>query len=503
MSSLHRRLAATARLFPLLFVMASGVAFAQCETGWLAGVGVPGTNDTIYAATLWDPDGAGPLQPRIVVGGRFTTAGGVPASRVAQWDPATGLWSAMGSGMNNYVLSFATMPNGDLIAGGGFSTAGGVAASYIARWNGTAWSALGGGAAQALNGDVYALAVMPSGELVAGGIFQFAGFTLVNYIASWNGTTWSPLLTGTNNHVLALTVMPGGDLVAGGYFTVAGGTPANRIARWSGGAWTPLGTGVDSGVFALARLPNGDVAAGGNFQNAGGAPASRLARWSAVGGSWSPFGLGVNFDVHALAVLPGGDLVTGGNFTASGALPAKYIARWNGVAWTGVGIGMDTFVRTIVPLPSGAFFVGGNFTTAGGVPASGLALACGNANWTATGAGCAGTGGVPALTMVTPPQIGSPFTLAVNGLGSGVPLMVTGLSPLNAALFPLGLGFGFGCTLFAAPDILQVVGAVGGSGTWSLALPNDPSLAGVHVWNQVLELGAVSAASNGGDGEIR
>ena len=505
MSSPHRRLCATAWLFPtLLFVVANRDVVAQCQTGWQVGVGVPGTNDTIYCATRWDPDGAGPLQPRIVVGGRFTTAGGLPANRVAMWDPATGVWSAMGSGMNNYVLSFATMPNGDLVAGGGFSTAGGVAANYIARWNGTAWSSLGGGAAQALSGDVFALAVMPSGELVAGGCFQFAGFTLVNYIASWNGLTWSPLLTGTNNYVLALAVMPGGSLVAGGDFTVADGTPVNFIAQWSGGAWSPLGTGVDSRVYALARLPNGDLAAGGLFLNAGAVPASRLARWSpAGGGSWSAFGLGVDFDVNALAVLPGGDLVAGGSFTRTGTLPAKYIARWSGTAWSGVGIGMDTFVRTIVPLPTGGFIAGGNFTTAGGVAASKLALACGNANWAPTGAGCVGSAGVPALTMVAPPQTGSTFSLSVNNLGSGVPLMVTGLSPLNMALFPVGLGFGFSCSLFAALDLLQVVTAAGGTGTWSLVLPNDPSLSGVHLWNQVIEIGAVSAASNGGEGEIR
>ena len=224
-----------------------------------------------------------------------------------------------------------------------------------------------------------------------------------------------------------------------------------------------------------------------------------------------PFGLlplergGVDVwrDAHALAVLPGGDLVAGGLFGKTGALPANYIARWSGVAWSGVGIGMNNFVRTIVPMPTGGFIAGGNFTAAGGVPASRLARACDNANWTAVGAGCAGTGGVPASTIVTPPRIGSTFSLAVNGLGSGIPLMVTGLSPLNAALFPLGLGFGFGCSLFAAPDILQLVTTAGGSGTWSFVIPNDPSLAGVHLWNQVVEIGAIAAASNGGEGEIR
>ena len=74
---------------------------------------------------------------------------------------------------------------------------------------------------------------------------------------------------------------------------------------------------------------------------------------------------------------------------------------------------------------------------------------------------------------------------------------------LFVALYFAGLGFGFSCSLFAALDLLQVVTAAGGTGTWSLVLPNDPSLSGVHLWNQVIEIGAVSAASNGGEGEIR
>jgi hypothetical protein len=40
-----------------------------------------------------------------------------------------------------------------------------VSANYIARWNGTSWSALGTG----MNGSVSALAVLPNGDLIAGG----------------------------------------------------------------------------------------------------------------------------------------------------------------------------------------------------------------------------------------------------------------------------------------------------------------------------------------------
>jgi hypothetical protein len=67
--------------------------------------------------------------------------------------------------VNGTVHSLAVMPNGDIVAGGEFTTAGGLTASRIARWNGSSWSPLGAG----MNGPVHALTVMPNGDLVAGG----------------------------------------------------------------------------------------------------------------------------------------------------------------------------------------------------------------------------------------------------------------------------------------------------------------------------------------------
>src|SRR5689334_7161244 len=128
-----------------LVVMLWGVcsAAAQCTAaGWMPGDPVPGVDGTVYALTVWDPDGPGPRPPVVVAGGYFTVAGGVVANSIAAYDPATGQWSAMGSGVNNYVRALAVLPNGNLIAGGDFTTAGGAAANYIARWDGASWSPL-------------------------------------------------------------------------------------------------------------------------------------------------------------------------------------------------------------------------------------------------------------------------------------------------------------------------------------------------------------------------
>ena len=36
----------------------------------------------------------------------------------------------------------------------------------------------------------------------------------------------------------------GSALYAGGYFTTAGGTSANYIAQWNGSSWSALGSGM-------------------------------------------------------------------------------------------------------------------------------------------------------------------------------------------------------------------------------------------------------------------
>ena len=71
-------------------------------------------------------------------------------------------------------------------------SAGGVAANYIAKWDGSTWSALGSG----MMVIVDALAMDGAGNLYAGGFFAFAGGVAANNIAKWNGSTWSALGSG-------------------------------------------------------------------------------------------------------------------------------------------------------------------------------------------------------------------------------------------------------------------------------------------------------------------
>jgi hypothetical protein len=150
---------------PFAFALASLAPLAaQCPLQLLPGDGVPGANGEVRCATHWDPDGAGPLPARLVVAGNFTLLGTTLANRIAERDPATGVWAPIGTGMNGPVQAVLGLPNGDLIAAGQFETAGGNPARWLARWSGGAWSAMHGQFHYySLNASfgVHALAVLP------------------------------------------------------------------------------------------------------------------------------------------------------------------------------------------------------------------------------------------------------------------------------------------------------------------------------------------------------
>jgi hypothetical protein len=207
-----------------------------------------------------------------------------------------------------------------LFAGGYFTTAGGVAVNYIAQWNGSSWSALGSG----MNNGVYALAVSGT-NLFAGGFFTTAGGISANDIAQWNGSSWSALGSGLFGNVVSALAVSGTNLFAGGEFTTAGEVSANDIAEWNGSSWSALGSGMNGDVLALTVSGN-TLFAGGFFTTAGGVSANNIAQWN--GSSWSALGSGMNNGVSALAML-GDNFFAGGEFTTAGNKVSAYITEAN------------------------------------------------------------------------------------------------------------------------------------------------------------------------------
>jgi hypothetical protein len=134
----------------------------------------------------------------------------------------------MGTGLNKTNIAMAVLGS-TVFAAGTFTTAGGLPANQIAQWDGNNWSGVGGGVVG--NGTVFALATMGN-HLYAGGSFTNLGGVPATRVARWNGTTWSPLGSGVSGSVFSLTTI-GSNLYVGGNFRLAGGKNANDIARWN------------------------------------------------------------------------------------------------------------------------------------------------------------------------------------------------------------------------------------------------------------------------------
>ena len=291
-------------------------------------------------------------------------------------------WVSLNPGMpgaNSPVFALAADGSGNVYVGGNFSFIGTVAANYIAKWNGSTWSALGSG----MNVVVQALAVSGT-NLYAGGSFTRAGGVAANYVAKWDGTAWSALGEGVDSDVWLLAASAT-DVYAGGYFTSAGGVAATNIAKWDGSTWSALGSGINGEVNALAASTT-DLYAGGYFTNAGGVTASNIAKWD--GSAWSALGSGINGYVEALAVSET-NLYAGGYFDTAGGVAATNIAKWDGSGWSALGSGISGEVYALAESGTN-LYAGGYFDTAGGVAATNIARWDGSA-WSGLGLGISGS----------------------------------------------------------------------------------------------------------------
>lgn len=386
-------------------------AFSQCTHDWLSGEGRPGLSggSGIGGVTTWDPDGAGPRGPELLLTGGFDGAGDVPARRIALWDGTR--WSEIPGAYLPGIFDI-TVYNGELIAGGAFTTIFGEPADFIARWDGSSWQPLGGG----MNQQVRAVTVY-NGELIAAGVFTTAGGVPANHIARWDGSAWHPMGAGVPNGadslfvfngellvggypgvfrwngtsfvqmganltggIYAFAVLNGKLIVGGGFYTAAGG-PANRVARWDGSAWQPLGGGTSDIVSSLA-VYDGLLYAGGVFTSADGVSVPSLAGWDGV--SWHSVG-GGGRTISMLYVYNGELYAAGSQSQASGTAEA-HIMRWNGSTWRYVGGGMNDIALAFETY-RGDLIAGGFFTHAGNIDASGLAARTDDEGWYLLGGG--------------------------------------------------------------------------------------------------------------------
>ncbi len=200
--------------------------------GTIGGAGIP---LIVIEGAVWD-DGTGEA---LYVGGRFFSIDGVPANRIAKWDGTE--WTALGDGIVGspvgtgvYTMEVWDDGTGEALYVGGqsFTSAGGVPANRIAKWDGTEWHALGDG----LDGTVWDMCVYDDGTgeaLYVGGLFSNAGGVPASRFAKWDGTQWSAVGAGFDDDIFSAIIFED-NLVVGGDFLSADGLATERVATYVG-----------------------------------------------------------------------------------------------------------------------------------------------------------------------------------------------------------------------------------------------------------------------------
>lgn len=347
-------------------------------TGWTP-LSVGGLDDSARALAIFD-DGSGPA---LYVGGEFESVDGLAISRIARWNGTA--WSAVGTGLDGPVNALLVHDDGAgpaLFAGGEFVAAGPTLMSFISKWDGATWAPLGSG----LPSPALALASYDDGTgpaLYVGGEYNGAGGS--RGVARWDGANWTAIGTDAAPAVVrALGVHDDGTrpvLAVGGAFTSIGGVAARNVALWDGSTWTPLESGTSGDVHSFLSFDDGtgpSLYVGGSFANAGPLFANHIARWDSAG--WHALDRGVFGSVLSFTTFDDGtgeDVYAAGEFARAGRRWANAVARWDGVAWTELGMGLDGIARAVLPFDDGsgvrALYTGGDFIRAGELSSNHLA----------------------------------------------------------------------------------------------------------------------------------
>ncbi|MBY0113545.1 MAG: immunoglobulin domain-containing protein [Phycisphaerales bacterium] len=446
------------------FAIVCSIAFAtsvrsvaQCPGAWDPSWGENGKTGAISALAEWDPDGSGPLPPRIVAGISTTPSTTSAGHLLCEW--RDGSWYPIASEVNGRINAILSLPNSDIIVGGDFTGTSSLSfEGRIARLSNGTWSAMSGIVSFG-NSSITDLARLTDGRVAATGPGLRNNFGLP-MVVLWDGVSWISL-PATSAAGQFIEALPAGEFVAA--------SSSGAISRWTGRGWVSMGTGVNGGVSTLRALADGSLLVGGGFTKAGGVACTGLARW--LGGSqWVAFGGALSAQgqspvVSAIDVLPNGNVLIGGSFFNAGAVNADYVARWDGTQWNSLPQHVDAICDKIIATQDGNAVLAGGFHTAGGYPADGVAL------WSPSG-----KPQLSAVQLLRSASEGGTLVLSVSANSGSSPVSVqwfrNGTPLLNG---PGGAG--------PTPSVVfgGVQTGVLGSGPILLTITNaDPGLSGAY-----------------------
>lgn len=167
-------------------------------TEWIkVGTGIPNPNDVVSDMVVYKGE--------LIIGGQFTKSSHPqnPGNNIAAWDGTN--WHSLGDASQGYGLtgtnSFVSrmIVQGEyLYVCGRFTEAGGKPATSVARWDGTNWCALATGFIGLSNEPVYSIAFYGDTLFAVGEFNRYDGDTTIRYSAK---------LVNPNSHAINCTTV--------------------------------------------------------------------------------------------------------------------------------------------------------------------------------------------------------------------------------------------------------------------------------------------------------
>ncbi len=289
------------------------------------------TND-IYAVIV-QPDG------KVLIAGFFTLYNGTLRNRIARLNADGSLDTSFnpGFGPNFQVLTAALQPDGKILIGGSFTTYGGVTRNRIARVNSD------GSLDAAFNPGVGAdnaprsIAIQPDGKVLIAGQFTSIDGSSRNRVARLNpdgslDASFNPG-SGADGPIYSVVRQPDGKVLIGGFFFAYNGIACSCIARLNADGSLDVGfdpgSGPNNQVDTLALQSDGRILLGGQFTLCNGVSRVRVARLETSGSvdaSFNP-GSGANSNVRNFCLQPDNAAIITGVFTVYNGASRSCIAR--------------------------------------------------------------------------------------------------------------------------------------------------------------------------------
>ena len=309
-------------------------------TAWAAFLpatqGAPGDTDPTF-----DPDAgatvrAVAIQPdgKFIVGGTFTTMGGLPRYRIARLNADGTLESTFNPGADAEVASIAVQKDSKVILGGDFLIAAGIDRQRLARF--TSDGLIDLSFYNYTNDNVETLVQQPDGKTYVAGAFTTISSTLRQLArVQTNGQTDSPGSAIVNGGVDSVAIQTDGKVIISGGFTTVNSTNRKYIARLNAdGTLDPSfsAPAPNNPINAVCIQPDGKILIGGSFYMLGTTQKSKLARLNADGSLDNTFTYSTaaaGYPVETIALQTDGRIVIPNYEIVTGGLSEHYVIRVN------------------------------------------------------------------------------------------------------------------------------------------------------------------------------